>query len=830
MLVPGSANPMMLAATAQYQISRSLRFRASATAYLSRTQTAGSQTTWTFSAWVKRGKLTTLQYAVQAGGSSGSGLNFGPTTTDDAIQIEVGNGTTQYYARTTAQYRDPSAWYHIVAVCNTTSATSTLTGTTSDRLQIWINGVQVSSFSASSIPTQNFAGSMNQNTVAANIGRWNGATPNYYWDGYMTEINFIDGQALTASSFGNNNAVTGVWQPKKYTGTYGTNGYYLNFSDNSAATAAAIGKDSSGNGNNWTPNNISVTTGVTYDSMIDTPTPYLDGSTYYNRGNYGVINPNQSGGMVMSAGNILATAPGASWSTAFGTMAIPSGTYWEYTISVVGSLGQHQPGVVTTGATLSNYAGFDAKGWAISTAAGTIYKGYNNNSATAAISGVPTTGMAIGDVWMFAIKNNKLFWGLNGTWYPTGANPATETSPIYSGLPNDVFAAASSYGSTAAYFNFGQQPFKYTPPSGFKALNTYNLATPAVFNGAKYIAATLYTGNGSTQTITNTANGAYFQPDLVWVKGRSSASQDHTLVDSVRGVSRYLRSNTTAADTLQSGFNVTAFNSGGFSVTDDTNGSYNVNGAVGGTFSGAAAYVGWQWQAGAGTTSSNTSGTITSTTSVGAVQGFSIVAYTGTGASATVGHGLGVAPSMIIVKKRSAAGGDWKVYHTSLGAGGALNLDLVNAYAADTTVWNNTSPTSSVFSIGTNTDLNASTITYVAYCFAAVAGYSAFGSYTGNANASGPFIYTGFIPKWVLIKASSTTSAWLVIDTSRQTYNVQGPYLTPNTSDAETTGTTVLDVVSNGFKMRSATTLNASATTYVYAAFAENPFNYSLAR
>jgi len=242
--------------------------------------------------------------------------------------------------------------------------------------------------------------------------------------------------------------------------------------------------------------------------------------------------------------------------------------------------------------------------------------------------------------------------------------------------------------------------------------------------------------------------------------------------------------------------------------------------------------VAWQWKAGT-TSASNTNGSITSTVSVGATQGFSVVTYTGTGANATVGHGLGVAPSMVIVKSRSL-GTSWPTYQIGLtSASYRLFLDLTNAQGADL-AWNNTAPTSTVFSIGpTGYSVNNSGATYVAYCFAAVAGYSAFGSYTGNGVADGPFVYTGFRSRWVMFKCSSNADYWLVLDTSRDTYNTMILGLKPNASDAEASvsGTNNIDVTANGFKLRGTdTTTNGSARTYIYAAFAENPFKNSLAR
>ena len=799
MIVPGSANSLLLAGGG-YTISRSLRFRSSATAYLNRTQSAGSQTTWTWSGWVKRGKLTSLQYVIQAGGSSGSGVAM--SVISDDIQIEVGNTTTQYYARTTAQYRDPSAWYHIVAVCNTTSATSTLTGTTSDRLQIWINGVQVSSFSASSIPTQNFAGTMNQNTVAANIGRWNGATPNYYFDGFLTEVNFIDGQALTASSFGQTNPITGVWQPIKYAGTYGTNGFYLNFSDNSAATAAAIGKDYSGNGNNWTPNNISVTAGTTYDSMLDVPTLWADGGN--GRGNYCVFNPLAvtSVAATFAEANLKVTT-GLAGGNGYGTFAIPSSGKWYWEITA-GSANSPMIGIC-------DYLSTQTYAWS------------NGNSVFYYSNGqkyVDGTGTSYGATYT---TNDVIGVAVDAdsgtiTFYKNNASQGSITHAVANLYP--CLTDGASGTTDTFYANFGQRPFSYTPPSGFKALNTLNLPTPTISNGAKYMAATLYTGNGSTQSVANTVNGVSFKPDLVWLKARSNIA-NHALFDSTRGTGKVLQSSTTAAEATDNA-TLTSFDASGFSL-GAASGSYVTNTST-------YTFVGWQWQAGAGTTSSNTSGTITSTVCVGATQGFSVVTWTGTGANATIGHGLGVAPSMIICKHRNATD-NWIVYHTSLGGSpNYLWLNLTSAAGVSSTVWN-TFPTSSVFGVGTDNLTNLNGGTYVGYCFAAVKGYSAFGSYTGNGSADGPFVYCGFRPRWVMIKSSSLgPTSWIIYDSSRDTYNIESNYLLAESSNAEAS-LGLLDFTSNGFKIRSSnTTVNNSTSTFIYAAFAESPFNISLAR
>jgi hypothetical protein len=380
--------------------------------------------------------------------------------------------------------------------------------------------------------------------------------------------------------------------------------------------------------------------------------------------------------------------------------------------------------------------------------------------------------------------------------------------------------------------NFGQRPFSYTPPTGFKALNTQNLPAPTISNGATVMAATTYTGNGTyPTTITNGGNntiGTTFQPDLVWMKARSIA-YDNVLYDSVRGTGTgaSLVSNNTAAEGAGAvNSNMSAFASNGFTIGSTS--STNILNANGQTF------VAWQWQAGKGATSSNTSGSITSTVSVNATAGFSVLTAT-TPASYTnytAGHGLGVTPAMIIYKERSGTA-NWWVWHKSFATpSNALQLNTTVAIQAGTYFGTQTSTVAS-FASGIQTGLS---VGFVAYCFAAVAGYSAFGSYSSNASSDGPFVFTGFRPRWVMIKKATgsvnANSGWYIFDTSRGTYNVVGPSLRADLSDAESSFS-ALDILSNGFKIRvTDISINSSVAgdTYVYAAFAENPFRNALAR
>jgi hypothetical protein len=346
------------------------------------------------------------------------------------------------------------------------------------------------------------------------------------------------------------------------------------------------------------------------------------------------------------------------------------------------------------------------------------------------------------------------------------------------------------------------------------------MPTPTIPAGNLFMNATLYTGNSpSSQTITNGVAGQSFQPDFVWLKSRSAA-YNSGLYDSVRGVSKLLYSNTTDAQITSTG-GVTAFNSNGFTILNDaSNSNINVSGTT---------YVGWNWKAG-GTAVSNTAGSITSQVSANTTSGFSIVTWTGNGTSgATVGHGLGTVPSMVIVKRRSAAS-NWSVSLAAIGATKVLFLEQTAAAATDPGPFASTLPSSTVITLGSSTDTNASGGTFVAYCWAPIAGYSQFGSYTGNGSTDGPFIYTGFRPKFILAKRTNTTGSWNMVDSSRSPSNVAIPTLYSDLSDAEYTGYNFADLNSNGFKLRSTVAANGSGDTYIYMAFAENPFKYANAQ
>jgi hypothetical protein len=338
------------------------------------------------------------------------------------------------------------------------------------------------------------------------------------------------------------------------------------------------------------------------------------------------------------------------------------------------------------------------------------------------------------------------------------------------------------------------------------------MAYTTIKKPSDYFNTVIYSGNNTTgRGIT----GVSFAPDFLWLKERTNDVGSHFLVDNVRTQTGtgggWLQSNATDSATVDTNV-ITSLDSDGFTVgnDDDTNGSGDT-------------YVGWNWKAnGAG--SANTDGSISSTVSASATSGFSIVSYTGTGANATVGHGLGAVPKMIIIKELNNAT-NWIVYHAGVGNGGGLQLNTTITTDTDSTFWNSTTPTSSVFSLGSNGNSNGSSDNYIAYCFADVQGYSKFGSYTGNDSTDGPFVYTGFRPKYVMIKSSTAAQAWYVYDSVRNTYNLTNLILLPNASSVEATASSaVIDIVSNGFKLRGTTAgVNQSGSTYIYMAFAEEP-------
>jgi hypothetical protein len=798
-----------------YQISRSLRFNSADSAYLNRTPgSAGNRKTWTWSGWVKRSALGAVQNLLMAGTSSTDFLTC-QIDANNKLSIQGITGNVENIRLvSTPVYRDVSAWYNIVFVLDLNNATQ------ADRFRIYVNGVRVTAFDTN---TNTLASTQNyeiNNTVAHAMGR-NTISSSVYVDLYYADLILIDGQALTPSDFGQTDSATGVWVPKAYTGTYGTNGFWLKFDDNSGTTSTTLGKDSSGNSNNWTPNNFSVTAGTGNDSLVDSPTNYGTdtGAGGEVRGNYATLNNLLNTTGSYANGNLERTT--SDNTGALGTICPSSGKWYaEFVWTAIGSAAVGA--IVSTRIAASGADGL-AQTWQLSS----DNRGFLYNAG----SSTSVTGWTTNDVIGLAFDCST---GA-ASFYKNGTLLGTITNAAFANVPVGIGACAGSTSGTNTFIvNFGQRPFAYTAPSGFKALCTQNLPTPAVGASAGTLAnkqfdAIIWTGDGTSSRTLSTLN---FQPDFVWAKNRSTAAVDHSLYDVLRGAgaNSELISNSTGAEGAgnhdQYGW-LSAFTANGFTTTKGAGVNYYFN-------ENSATYVAWNWKAnGAGV--SNNAGSISSTVSANTTAGFSVVTYTGNNTNnATVGHGLGVAPAMMILKCRSLGGTDWVVYHKSLGISNFVYLNGTGGAGSYSGFWNNVAPTSTVFNLASgNNSANGNGQTYVNYCFAEVAGFSKFGSYTGNGSSDGPFVYCGFRPRFIIIKRtdSSTNGDWNIKDTARNTYNSAGNVLFANVSDAEYSSNTPYDILSNGFKLRdTGGNTNASGGTYIFAAFAEFPFQYARAR
>jgi hypothetical protein len=669
----------------------------------------------------------------------------------------------------------PSAntWYH-VAVCRS--------GT---NMRLFVDGTQIGTTSTSS---DNVSGASTI-VVGGNLG---GGT-NLTLDGYIDDLRITN---------------------------------YARYTGNFTVPAAQFAYNTADiNVKQWVPTNFSVTAGSGNDSLVDSPTNYGTdtGAGGEVRGNYATLNPLDLGANItLSNGNLEATKTTTGWTSNRATLGVSSGK-WYFEVTATGSFSGTTTfamvGVANSAMALSNYIGVDANGWSYN------FDGLKLNNGSSSYGSTYTGGDVIGVA--IDLDAGKIWFRKNGTWQNSG-DPAAGTNAAFTNVSGTVFPAIALGGQGASVngkwnINTGQQAFAYTAPSGFKALNTQNLPTPAVGASASTLAskqfdAVLYTGNGSTS---RSVTGVGFQPDWVWVKNRSAAAS-HILVDAVRGVNNVLISNTTSAEQNLPAY-ITALNSNGFSIgTAATDLNANTN-----------TYVAWNWYAG-GSNASNNSGSVTSTVRANTTAGISIVKFTtnSTTGTATIGHGLGVAPSLIIMKDMSYTY-SWDVYVKAItnGQNGRLILNATDAYSTTYAPFGSVAPTSSVFTFNQGFYARSGD-NIIAYCFAEVAGFSKFGSYTGNGSADGVFVYTGFRPRYVMIKRTDSTSNWSIYDTARDTYNDSSANLLwSNLGNAETALARDIDILSNGFKPRSTDTdSNASGGTYIFMAFAEAPFNYARAR
>lgn len=667
----------------------------------------------------------------------------------------------------TYKFLDTTKWFNITVNFDTTLATA------ADRMIVYIDGKRdPGSYTGL---TQNGSLHINGSGYTRQIGAF--TRVGVYSDLYLSEFYFVDGQVLDYTNFTEFNS-DGILVPKAWSGTFGNNGFYLPMNSSSNYVT-----DQSGRGNNFTPSNFNVaTSNATYSLFTDSPTDYGTdtGLGAQVRGNYCTWDPNTKGSTItLDSGNLGYTVGGATGLVCPGTIRVSSGKwFWEVTLTS----GYGGIGVAKVPYTASmSYIGQDTTSWGFYS---TLGKGYNNTFTSA--YGTYTTNDVIG-VALDADAGSI-------TFYKNGVSLGV----AFTGMTGPYIPITSVNGAGSGMANFGQRAFAYAAPSGYKAICSTNIDRPA--DSALWF-------SGDT-------------PDLMWIKNRSTTGY-HCLTDTNRGLGLNLITMSTNAETSYPG--VTEMNKFGMTVINDA--TTIVNGSTN-------SHVYWGWKANGSSTVTNTDGTITSQVSANRQAGFSIVTYTASGVASTVGHGLGAVPAFIIEKARHAgAGYNWAVYHKDMtSAAYFLRLNTTDAQISSSAVWG-TAPTSSVFYIGTDAVINDGTTgRHVAYCWTPIPGYSAFGSYIGNGAADGPFVYLGFRPKWVFFKRIDTTGNWFVLDVVRNTYNVMDKELYLDQYNAEYTFTDI-DFVSNGFKLRTTGgDRNGSTNKFIYAAFAEIPFNFSRAR
>ena len=794
------SNNLLMGAGGQasgYEIDQSIRFNDDDAAYLYRDNDAAQTDTkkFTYSVWIKRGAITGGTNTGLLSGGSGTtsgrsdfiftaGSATGDSSNNDSLKFDIyTGGWTQI--RTTAKLRDPSSWYHIVLVYDAAN------GTANDTLIMYLNNTRLTLDSTSGVP--NNLSLVNANGQRTRVGADASGTPVEY-DGYMAEINMIDGQALTPASFGETNT-SGVWVPKAYSGSYGNNGFFIDGRDSSD-----LGDDESGNGNDFTSTGL-----VAADQMLDSPT-----------NNFSIFSPiascNVSGqALTISDGNLRTSAGGTTNAIEAVTQIAPTaGKYYaEFTLNAAPQLSNQYPAIGIIGIDLNITGGNNLNN---SSFFGYLPNGNKAKGGTVSSYGDTYTN---GDIIGIAmdLDNQKIWFSKNGTYQDSG-DPAAGSDAAFTDLVagTQYRFCVSHAGSTATDVtgNFGASAFNTAAPTGFKALSSANLPTPTIADPSKHFQTTLYNGTGSELEVDQSGENSTFQPDFAWIKNRSNAGNEHELYDAVRGATKAIFSSATSAESTQAQ-GLKSFDGDGFTV--GTRGEVNTSGSTN---------VAWQWLANNTTGSTNDDGSVDSTVAVSTTAGFSIVKWVHTtSANYTVGHGLGVTPKMILVKTLDQ-GTNWGVYHSDITVGNRLILNTTAAQG--TGYWGANTWNSTVFSIGSIRDANSSNA--IAYVFAEIPGYSSIGSYEGNGNADGSFVYTGFRPSWLLIKNIDATESWNLRDSSRDPFNVSKEILAPNTNAAEATsgGGQYADLLSNGFKLRGTDPGVNSSATFIYMAFAEHPF------
>ena len=771
-----------------YTISQSCRFEDGDSAYMHKTP-AGAQTPRKivcFSTWFKRGNLTNVEL-LSAGSTAADNVIIDIVPNQLRININIASSQKLAY-QTTAVFRDPSSWYHIFVAYNTVPASPTII--------IVINGRTITSF----IESTNIMAQDAEYEIGIDdkhsVGRreYDGI---FYMDGYLAETALVIGTEYAATDFGQ--FVNGVWTPKDISGlTFGTNGFYLDYAD-----SANLGNDVSG-GTDLTEVNLAAT-----DQVPDSPT----NNFCIFASNYPGSNP------VYAEGNLSVTSSNGSTACVVSTHQFTSGLYYaEFKI-----IGTPQSGWPRVGFVRNN---FNAAANEVSVDFGHI----RLDTGTVSDFGATTfsaydSSFSQNDKGMFAVNADTGKWwvGKNGTWLQSG-NPAAGTNETGTFTVGDLIAFLSQTYNTAGivYWNFGQDStnvstgnaddngygdFEYDVPTGFLALCSANIAdpswmtSPTVNTPEDAFDVVLRTGDAGTPSISS----LNFSPDLLWIKNRDQTDSHHLHSSGLTDSDYYIVTDT-EADDVQNANSVTSFDANGYTLGTGANG-WNDTGED---------FVDFAWLE-------------------SATYGIDILTFEGTGSAHTESHSLGVVPEVMILKNIDGGGNDhFAIYHQNLHVSAPEDNYLIfvsNNVVDDNTIWNDTAPTSSVFTVGTHDAVNASGQTIHAILFASIEGFSKFGSYTGNGDADGPFVYCGFEPQMILVKGlTGAAYDWYFRDSLRSPYNPAKAQTRPSLNAAEVNSYD-FDLLSNGFKVRhSSNEVNNSGTVYIYLAFAKFPFKYSNSR
>jgi len=805
-------------------VTQSLRFDDGSNTYLyDETDTTPTSTTHsTYSFWVKRATLGShIIYSAYTSAPNVAGYIQFNTNHILVIYLDqtAGGSDEQYWNSGSQVFRDTSAWYHVVIQFNLDEVAI------GNRVVAYVNGENINLTVGSTTGSGVTAHRLLDNGIRQRWGNYFNDSLDF--DGYLAEVNVIDGQVVSPDSFGETK--NGIWIPKAYDGTYGNNGYRFTFEDSSN-----VGDDTSGNGHDFTSYNFSA-----FDVMPDSP-----------ENNFCTYNPLDPKGNdnTFSEGNlkVVVNAQNTDEQTT-ATFAVSSGKwYWEHRLnSTTTTAGYFKIGLRGTDA--------DGSAWTVRGSDGEI----QDSSGTTGSSSVSYTTNNVIGIYL-DMDNGKWYVSVDGV-LQNSANLTNGTGFLHSNLTGEVrpfILNASSGGTHTGQGNFGQDStfsglesaggysdangngdFHSSVFSGYLALCSANISdddlpiSPAQSTQAvNHFGILTYTGNGTDSGSTNdirsgdVSNGVGgeidFKPDWTWIKSKSNTS-NHILTDSVRLAGNVLFSNLPNGEADNTAF-FTSFETNGFDLAQN-GGDTNASGYT---------YVAWNWKAG-GTAVLNEQGSIDSNVSANTDAGFSVVTWTGDGnANASVGHGLDAIPKIIIIKNRDASQ-DW-VANVNLPTKYRMVLNQPYGDSGDFNTYMGTQTDDNIVFGGTNHPAwNGSGNEMVAYCFHSVDGYSKIGSYTGNGSTDGTFVYTGFRPAWLMVKRTDTTCSWVIVDSVRDPINVAGKRIFADSNLGEFTNVDNPDLVSNGFKVRIGSTdncANALNGTYIYMAFAEAPFKYANAR